>query len=97
MTRNFALRDRGVHGYFFVTRTDGLLHGGVSPPPGLHAANMCFTIRSSMEWNVMTAIRPLGAKMLPAALSFGQRPQFIVDLQCAKLGTCASPDGSSRA
>ena len=46
MTRNFALRDRGFMDTSSSLGRMGFLHGAFSLPRGLHAANMCFTIRS---------------------------------------------------
>src|SRR5882672_7509504 len=56
--RSFELRARGLRAISASVGTTGRLVRIFRPPSACSARNVCFTIRSSSEWNVMTDSRP---------------------------------------
>ena len=60
--RSFALRARGFRSISASVGTCGRLVRMLIPPAACRARSVCFTTRSSSEWNVITTRRPAGAE-----------------------------------
>src|SRR4051812_37839717 len=65
--RNFALRARGLRATSSSVGTSGFfVSTSIPAPPRSSLRSVCFTMRSSSEWNVMTTSRAATVSLLAA-------------------------------
>ena len=72
--RSFALRARGFRSISASLGTSGRFVRIVMPPAVCSARSVCFTTRSSSEWNVITTRRPAGASRSAARVRNAVEP-----------------------